>query len=63
MSDQGKTVKIPMKMAISIAQNPDAVRAFGKLSEAELTALISRAKGACSNDEISKIVGEIAAMR
>lgn len=63
MTDAGKTVDMPMKMAVSIAQNPDAVKAFARLSESRRSEFINRAKTAGSREEMTKIVGEIAALR
>jgi len=63
MSEIGGTVEMPMGMAMSIAQNPDAMSAFCKLTDEERIRFINRAKVAHTKEEMTKIVGEIAAMR
>ncbi len=63
MSESGKTVDMPIGMAMSMAQNPDAMTVFGRLSETERADFINRAKAVRTKDEMTRIVGEIAALR
>lgn len=59
MAEPGKTVEMPMGMAMLMAENSAAMSAFGRLSETERAELIRRAKKARTRDEMIRIVGEI----
>ena len=61
--ESGKTVDMPIGLAMSIAQNSDAMTVFGTLSESQRAEFIKRAKSVRTKEEMTKIVGEIAALR
>ena len=61
--ESGKTVDMPIGMAMSIAQNKEALAVFGTLPESKKTEFIRRAKATRTKEEMTKIVGEIAALR
>ena len=61
--ESGKTVDMPIGMAMSIAQSKDAIAAFATLPESRKAEFIRRAKSAKNKEEMTKIVGEIAALR
>lgn len=63
MSEAGGKIAIPMGLAMRIAENPDALRAFGQMSEETRAVFINRAKGAKSPEEMRAIASEIATFR
>lgn len=55
----GETVEMPVQMAIMMAQNKQAVTAFGKLEEKRRREYIMRAKSATSINELRSVVEDI----
>lgn len=56
MTELGGTFEIPLGMAMTMAESPDAMNAFCNLSEGERADLIARAKTVRSREEMARLV-------
>lgn len=59
MTERGGTFEIPLGMAMTMAECPDAMNAFCSLSEGERAEFIARAKTVRSREEMAGLLSEL----
>ncbi|MBQ7827529.1 MAG: hypothetical protein IJ386_04615 [Clostridia bacterium] len=60
-NENGETLAIPMGMAMAMAQNPEAMNAFCRLSDRGRSEYIAKARAVGSRGEMDRLVAEIIA--
>ncbi len=63
MNEVGGTVEMPIGMAMTMAERPDAMEAFGRLTKSEQAAVITKAKAVKSREEMTALVADLARRR
>ena len=59
MGENGETLAIPMGMAMAMAQNPEAMNAFCRLSDRGRSEYIAKARAVGDRGEMDRLIAEI----